>query len=91
MESHSSLYNTRLSSKENDISLVYKPYVTLVAYTEERPFTFVTDRLVDSPRLKRALESIYTGILPKGTSPFVYLRCVILGNPAKLSSYIDPA
>jgi len=84
MESHSSLHNTRLPSKENDISPVHKPCVTLVAYTEEIPLIFVTDRLVDSPRLKRALESIYTGILPKGTSPFVYLRCVVLGNPALL-------
>jgi len=32
------------------------------------------DRLVESVRMKRALESVYTGILPKGSSPFVYLR-----------------
>ena len=32
------------------------------------------DRLVESIRMKRALESVYTGILPKGSSPFVYLR-----------------
>lgn len=36
----------------------------------------ISDRSVESSRIKRAVESTYTAILPKGTSPFVYLRCV---------------
>jgi len=32
------------------------------------------DRLVESTRVKRAMETIYTSILPKGFSPFMYLR-----------------
>jgi hypothetical protein len=32
------------------------------------------DRLVESARMKRAMEAMYTSILPKGFSPFVYLR-----------------
>lgn len=42
-----------------------------------------TDRAVDSSRIKRAVEAVYTGILPKGTSPFVYLRSV-LGHSSSL-------
>ncbi|KAI0053206.1 DNA mismatch repair protein MutL [Auriscalpium vulgare] len=34
---------------------------------------FINHRLVESSRIKRAIESIYTTILPKGSSPFVYL------------------
>ncbi|KAJ3574331.1 hypothetical protein NP233_g1848 [Leucocoprinus birnbaumii] len=43
---------------------------------------FINHRLVESQRIKRSLEAIYHGVLPKGTSPFVYLsleidpRCV---------------
>ena len=32
------------------------------------------DRLVESTRIRRALEAIYTSILPKGSFPFLYLR-----------------
>ena len=34
----------------------------------------ILDRLVESPRMKRALEAAYQSILPKGSSPFMYLR-----------------
>lgn len=35
----------------------------------------VADRLVESSSIKRAIESVYSGVLPKGAFPFVYLRC----------------
>ncbi|KIY48464.1 DNA mismatch repair protein MutL [Fistulina hepatica ATCC 64428] len=34
---------------------------------------FINHRLVESPRMKRALEGVYTALLPKGALPFVYL------------------
>ncbi|KXN85572.1 DNA mismatch repair protein Mlh1 [Leucoagaricus sp. SymC.cos] len=38
---------------------------------------FINHRLVESQRIKRSLEAVYHGILPKGMSPFVYLSLVI--------------
>lgn len=37
---------------------------------------FWVDRSVESSRIKRAVESVYTAVLPKGSFPFVYLRYV---------------
>ncbi|KAK7042995.1 DNA mismatch repair protein Mlh1 [Paramarasmius palmivorus] len=34
---------------------------------------FINHRLVESTRIKRALEAVYNGILPKGAFPFLYL------------------
>ncbi|KAH8116130.1 DNA mismatch repair protein MutL [Phellopilus nigrolimitatus] len=34
---------------------------------------FINHRLVESPRLKRALEGVYGAVLPKGVAPFIYL------------------
>jgi DNA mismatch repair protein MLH1 len=36
----------------------------------------ITDRLVDSARIKKAVDSLYTTYLPKGASPWFYLRSV---------------
>ena len=47
-----------------------------------------TDRLVDSGPIKRALESFYSRILPKGSHPFVYLALEI--SPAKVDVNVHP-
>lgn len=39
------------------------------------------DRLVEVPRLKKALEGVYGPILPKGTSPWIYIRSVPPSSP----------
>ncbi|KIM42266.1 hypothetical protein M413DRAFT_444701 [Hebeloma cylindrosporum] len=49
---------------------------------------FINHRLVESARMKRALESVYTGILPKGSSPFVYLSLQI--DPRSVDVNVHP-
>ena len=59
-------------------------------------FFCASDRLVESPRMKRALEAVYQGILPKGSSPFIYLRFSLFSHLMKIadgclsSLQIDP-
>ena len=38
--------------------------------------TWPIDRLVDSSKMRKALESLYTAYLPKGAYPFIYIRYV---------------
>ncbi|KAG7091898.1 hypothetical protein E1B28_008298 [Marasmius oreades] len=49
---------------------------------------FINHRLVESTRLKRALEGLYTGILPKGASPFIYLSLEI--HPRAVDVNVHP-
>ncbi|KAJ8073855.1 DNA mismatch repair protein Mlh1 [Marasmius tenuissimus] len=49
---------------------------------------FINHRLVESTRIKRALEAVYTGILPKGAFPFIYLSLEI--NPRAVDVNVHP-
>ncbi|KAF9506257.1 hypothetical protein BS47DRAFT_1374150 [Hydnum rufescens UP504] len=49
---------------------------------------FINHRSVESSRLKRAVEAVYCGILPKGTFPFVYLSLDI--DPAGVDVNVHP-
>jgi len=46
------------------------------------------DRLVESSRMKRALEAIYQGILPKGACPWIYLNLEI--DPRSVDVNVHP-
>uniref|UniRef100_A0A8H8CGK4 DNA mismatch repair protein S5 domain-containing protein n=1 Tax=Psilocybe cubensis TaxID=181762 RepID=A0A8H8CGK4_PSICU len=49
---------------------------------------FINHRLVESPRMKRALEACYVSVLPKGTAPFVYLSLQI--DPRAVDVNVHP-
>ncbi|ORX38673.1 hypothetical protein BD324DRAFT_621908 [Kockovaella imperatae] len=49
---------------------------------------FINNRLVDSTKLKKALESLYTAFLAKGSSPWIYLSLEI--DPAKVDVNVHP-
>ncbi|PBK94630.1 DNA binding protein [Armillaria gallica] len=49
---------------------------------------FINHRLVESSRMKRALEGVYTGILPKGSYPFIYLSLTI--DPRSVDVNVHP-
>ncbi|KAL1679590.1 hypothetical protein EV122DRAFT_209500 [Schizophyllum commune] len=49
---------------------------------------FINHRLVESSRLKRAIEGVYATILPKGASPFVYLSIQL--HPSTVDVNVHP-
>ena len=49
---------------------------------------FINNRLVESTALKKAIESVYSSYLPKGSSPFVYLSLSIA--PENLDVNVHP-
>ncbi|TFK67600.1 DNA mismatch repair protein MutL [Pluteus cervinus] len=49
---------------------------------------FINHRLVESPRMKRAVEGVFTPVLPKGSAPFVYLSLLI--DPRSIDVNVHP-
>ncbi|KAI0293990.1 hypothetical protein BC826DRAFT_1013643 [Russula brevipes] len=49
---------------------------------------FINSRLVESSRIKKALEACYTAILPKDTSPFIYLSIQL--DPTTVDVNVHP-
>ncbi|KIM85752.1 hypothetical protein PILCRDRAFT_816958 [Piloderma croceum F 1598] len=49
---------------------------------------FINHRLVESSRIKKALEAVYNGVLPKGASPFIYLSLLI--DPRSVDVNVHP-
>lgn len=46
------------------------------------------DRLVDSSKIKKAIDGLYTTYLPKGASPFVYLALEL--DPKNVDVNVHP-
>ncbi|KAL1409065.1 DNA mismatch repair protein Mlh1 [Vanrija albida] len=49
---------------------------------------FINNRLVDSSKIKKAIDALYTTYLPKGASPFAYLSLSI--DPDKVDVNVHP-
>ncbi|KAF8519443.1 DNA binding protein [Gautieria morchelliformis] len=80
------------SDMEQDAAVAWKAhaYVTGVNYHVKKMvfLLFINNRLVESPRIKRAIEAVYNGVLPKGTCPFVYLSLHI--DPQSVDVNVHP-
>ncbi|KAF5390112.1 hypothetical protein D9757_003823 [Collybiopsis confluens] len=74
-----SISRMRIIKEEDDILNLYQFYSTQI---------IISARLVESSRIKRALENVYTGILPKGSSPFIYLSLKI--DPRAVDVNVHP-
>jgi DNA mismatch repair protein MLH1 len=77
-ESNKPLSNSQFSFAYNATGLI-----TNGSYSTPKSSTgfllFINDRLVESPSLRRAVESVYADTLPKGGKPFVYLSLELPG------------
>ncbi|KAG1792786.1 histidine kinase-like ATPase [Suillus plorans] len=67
--------NTDMDDPEDPEAWSADAYFTNANYQGKKIalLLFINHRLVESHRIKRSIESTYSGILPKGSSPFVYL------------------
>ncbi|KAI9637283.1 putative MUTL-like protein 1 [Dioszegia hungarica] len=50
---------------------------------------FINNRLVESPKIKKAIDSMYTAYLAKGSNPWVYLSLEM--DPAKIDVNVSPS
>ncbi|GMH32358.1 hypothetical protein BSKO_00192 [Bryopsis sp. KO-2023] len=68
------------SMEENQIdsglAFELKGYISGVDYSGKKTILvlFINGRLVESSQFKRAVEAVYTSVLPRATKPFVYVQ-----------------
>lgn len=79
-----------VDDEEEEESWKAEVYFTNANYQAKKTnfLLFINHRLVDSPRMKRAVEAVYTSILPKGASPFVYLSLEV--DPKNVDVNVHP-
>ncbi|KAL0958388.1 hypothetical protein HGRIS_000530 [Hohenbuehelia grisea] len=88
---HKTLENeTSRHNKDDPVTWSAESFFTNANYQAKKMvfLLFINHRLVESPRLKRALEGVYNGILPKGASPFIYLSLDI--DPKAVDVNVHP-
>ncbi|KAJ2607916.1 DNA mismatch repair protein [Coemansia sp. RSA 1365] len=64
-----------IQHKDQELQAEFKGHVSSAAHEMHKSvfLLFINHRLVDHSPIKRAIESLYTSVLPKGSRPFVYL------------------
>ncbi|KAJ2802244.1 DNA mismatch repair protein Mlh1, partial [Coemansia guatemalensis] len=64
-----------IQHKDQELQAEFKGHVSSAAHEMHKSvfLLFINHRLVDHSPIKRAIESLYTSVLPKGSRPFIYL------------------
>ncbi|KAJ2596980.1 DNA mismatch repair protein [Coemansia sp. RSA 1722] len=64
-----------VGDEQNDIDASFSGYVSSATHEMHKSvfLLFINHRLVDHTPIKRAVESLYSSVLPKASRPFVYL------------------
>ncbi|KAI0284621.1 DNA binding protein [Russula aff. rugulosa BPL654] len=78
------------SKSDEDDGWVAQAHFTSANYHSKKfiLLLFINNRLVESSRIKKALEACYTSILPKGTSPLIYLSLQL--DPTTVDVNVHP-
>ncbi|ORE06950.1 DNA mismatch repair protein MutL [Rhizopus microsporus var. microsporus] len=73
-----------------EVEFKLKGYISNANYSSKRTtfLLFINHRAVDSLNIKRAIENLYSSLLPKGGHPFVYLSLEI--NPRNVDVNVHP-
>ncbi|KAN0111788.1 hypothetical protein V8E52_008168 [Russula decolorans] len=78
------------SKSDEDDGWVAQAHFTSANYHSKKfiLLLFINNRLVESSRIKRAVEACYTSILPKGSSPLIYLSLQL--DPTTVDVNVHP-
>ncbi|CAO3698529.1 unnamed protein product [Rhizopus stolonifer] len=79
-----------IESQLDELEFNLKGYISNANYNRKKTtfLLFINQRSVDSSNIKRAIENVYSILLPKGGYPFVYLSLEI--NPRNVDVNVHP-